>query len=135
MLWLTAFLFPVVAFNALDAGETFQAIAWTVLYGTSTCLHSNPVLFDTGHPITILDKSLGKAITLGAAISVAQLPLNALTLGVWSAIAYVPIVYYIKLAHLPRYDPKKWYPWHTSMHVVAMAGMHMLFAARRLNAF
>lgn len=130
MLWLTPFLFPTVAVHALLAQDAFQAIAWTLLYGTSAVLHSNPVLFHASHPVTIVDKALGHAITAAAAVSATYLPQDRWTAAVWFAVAYAPTVYYSKLAHAPTYDPTMWYPWHSSLHIVSVLGMHALCVAK-----
>jgi hypothetical protein len=130
MLWLTPFLFPTVAAHALLARDGFQAIAWTLLYGTSVLLHGNPAMFHAAHPVTIADKVLGHAITAAAAVSAARLPQDRWTAAVWFAVAYAPSVYYAKLAHAPQYDPTRWYPWHASLHVVSVLGMHALCVAK-----
>jgi hypothetical protein len=131
MLWLTPFLFPTVAAHALLAHDCFQAIAWTLLYGTSVLLHGNPALFVPAHPVTVVDKFLGHAITMAAAVSAARLPQDRWTAAVWFAVAYAPTVYYVKLARAPQYDPTRWYPWHSSLHVVSVLGMHALCVALR----
>lgn len=130
MLWLTPFLFPTVAGHALLAHDVFQAMAWTLLYGTSMLLHGNPALFDSVHPVTIVDKALGHAITAAAAVSAARLRQDRWTAAVWFAVAYAPSVYYAKLAHAPQYDPTRWYPWHSSLHIVSVLGMHALCVAK-----
>lgn len=130
MLWLTAFLFPTVAVHAALALDAFQAFAWTLLYGTSMLVHGNPSLFGGTHPVMVVDKTVGHAIVVAAALSAARLPQDRLIAVVWFAVAYAPAVYYAKLAHVPPYDPTAWYPWHASMHVVSVVGMHALCAAK-----
>lgn len=134
MLWLTPFLFPTVVTHALLVRDGFQAIAWTLLYGTSMLVHGNPAMFDSSHPVTVVDKALGHAITAAAAVSASRLPQDRWTAVVWFAVAYAPSIYYAKLAHASRYDPTRWYPWHTSLHVVSVLGMHALCVAKRNRA-
>lgn len=131
MLWLSPFLFPTVVAHALLAHDAFQAFAWTLLYGTSMLLHGNPAFFHAGHPVTILDKVVGHASLVAGAVSAARLPQDRWTAAVWFAVAYAPGVYYAKLARADVYDPSRWYPWHMSLHVVSVLGMHALCVAKR----
>ena len=130
MLWITPFLFPSVAVHALLVHDFFNAAAVLLLYGTSLCVHSNPALFGPTHPVTVIDKTLCAVISASVAKSASRLPLDWFTAFVWFALAYMPAIYYFKISSIPRYDPRKWYPWHTSLHLVTVAGMHCLFLAK-----
>jgi hypothetical protein len=129
MLWVTPFLFPTVAVHALASGDFFNYVTVTLLYGTSLCVHGNPALFGPWHPITVVDKALCGIISLSVARSAYKLPLDWRTAFVWFALAYMQVVYYFQISKMPRYDPTKWYPWHTSLHFVTVAGMHALYDA------
>lgn len=131
MLWLTPFLFPTVVVHAVIAHDGLQAIAWTLLYGTSMLVHGNPTFFHPAHPVTILDKTLCHAITAATALSAARMPQDFWTATVLFAGTYISGVYYAKLVQAPVYDPARWYPWHTSLHFASMAAVHALCHAKR----
>jgi hypothetical protein len=127
MLWISPFLFPTVAFHALVAGDLFNTITVTLLYGTSLCVHGNPALFGPWHVVTLVDKALCGIISISVARTASQLPLDLRTAFVWFALAYMPVVYRFQISRMPRYDPTKWYPWHTSLHLITVFGMHALY--------
>lgn len=130
MLWITPFLFPTVAVHAFLVHDFFNAAAVLLLYGTSLCVHSNPALFGPTHPVTMIDKALCFVISVAVAKDTLRLPQDWLTAIVWFSLAYMPVIYYFKISDIPRYDPRQWYPWHTSLHLVTVAGMHCLFVAK-----
>ena len=133
MLWITPFLFPTVAIHALIAADVFNAMAVILLYGTSLCLHSNPALFGPYHPVTVLDKALCCVIALYVGVATSDLQLDWRTAFVWFSMAYMPAVYFLKVTRHPAYNPRRWYPWHTSIHLVTVAGMHCFFHAKRYH--